>query len=189
MVKPHSFLRKKPVIITILVIVVLIVGIVFFRVVHNKKPQVSVIPTTSNNGTTQQDQNTNTPTSTTGDKTPSTTPAKDQGSTPSSGAGPVQPYGTFISNHHPSLSGSGAPSSMQSVCLGTPGATCVITFTKDNQTKTLPTQTIAGDGSTTWNWDVNTAGLTPGSWKIKAVSTLNGKTAEATDSLDLVVSP
>lgn len=98
--------------------------------------------------------------------------------------GPAKPYGTFVSNHHPSLSGSGGvPSSIQSTCQGTPGAKCQIIFTKDGKTKSLPEKTIGSHGSVSWDWDVEEAGFTAGSWQIKAVSSLNGKSAEAMDDL------
>jgi hypothetical protein len=97
------------------------------------------------------------------------------------------PTGTFVSNHQPSLSGSSSPSSEQSVCNTAAGATCYIEFTKDSVVKQLPTQTADSSGSVYWTWDVKQAGLTVGKWQITAVTTLNGQTKTAQDSLELSV--
>jgi cytoskeletal protein RodZ len=99
------------------------------------------------------------------------------------------PSGNFVSNHHPNLSGSPAPSRITSVCNTNPGASCKITFTKDGVTKSLPTQTIDGGGSTYWDWKLQDIGLTAGSWKIVAVATLGNQTMTAGDALNLEVSP
>ncbi len=140
----------------------------------------STSPTTTvqggNNDTTQP-----TPSS---DKTQSAnTPS---GSTTNSSEGPTKPYGTFVANHHPSLNNS---PNMESVCSGTPGAKCYISFTMGNSVKTLPEQVIGSDGSTIWQWNLKTAGFSEGKWSIKAISTLNGKSTEATDQLELEVQP
>ncbi|HKU19074.1 MAG TPA: hypothetical protein VJP80_07465 [Candidatus Saccharimonadales bacterium] len=103
--------------------------------------------------------------------------------TTQSGDPPETPSGTFISNHTPSLSGSPYPSQEQSVCNTTPGASCQIVFTKDDLTRSLPTQTTNSDGSALWTWDVNAAGFTEGTWNATVTATLNGKTATATDTL------
>jgi hypothetical protein len=101
----------------------------------------------------------------------------------------VKPYGTFVSNHHPSLSGKSTPSQEASVCNTTPGASCKITLTKDGVTKTLAAQTTNSDGAAYWNWDVKQAGLTLGSWQITATASLRGSTSSATDPLMLEVQP
>lgn len=118
-------------------------------------------------------------------KTPSATPS----TTDKTGA-PAKPYGTFVSNHRPSLTNkNGVPADEESVCQGTPGATCSIVFTKGGATKSLPQKTLDSSGTASWDWNIVDAGFTQGSWQIKAISTLNGKTAEATDSLALEVQP
>jgi hypothetical protein len=102
----------------------------------------------------------------------------------------VPPYGSFVSNHRPSLSGSGGvPSQEQSVCTTTPGATCYIKFSQNGAVKTLSAQTTDSKGAAYWNWDVKASGFTTGSWTITAVAGLNGQTKSTTDSLDLVVNP
>jgi hypothetical protein len=101
----------------------------------------------------------------------------------------LEPSGNFVSNHHPNLGGSPAPSAEQSVCNTTPGASCYIKFTKGDITKTLASQATDGNGSTYWNWDIKDSGFTEGSWQITATATLNGLTKSTTDSQDLVVQP
>ncbi len=102
---------------------------------------------------------------------------------------PAVPSGDFVSNHRPSVSGSPAPNTMSSVCKTSPGATCAITFTKGDTTKSLMAQTTDSEGATYWDWKINTVGLTAGTWKIQAVATFNDKTITATDAIDLEVSP
>lgn len=98
----------------------------------------------------------------------------------------LTPAGDFVSNHNPGSNGS--PLSESSVCTTTPGATCQITFTKDGVTKLLPAQVTDQGGSSYWNnWTLQQYGLTPGSWQIKAVATLNGQTKTATDAINLTV--
>jgi cytoskeletal protein RodZ len=99
----------------------------------------------------------------------------------------LTPTGSFVSNHRPSLSSTGSPSSEQSVCNTTPGATCEIRFTKGNDIKKLPTQSTDTNGSTYWNWDVKSAGFTTGTWSITAYATLNGKTLSAPDAIGMEV--
>lgn len=99
-----------------------------------------------------------------------------------SGAAPNTPHGSFVSNHTPNLDGDPSPSREQSVCTTTPGATCVIQFTKGDLTRTLETQTTSSDGDALWTWDVKQAGFTEGTWQILVTATLNGKTATAQDS-------
>lgn len=108
---------------------------------------------------------------------------------PDSTSSPLAPFGTFISNHKPNLGGSPAPSQEQSVCNTTPGATCYIQFTKAGIIKTLGSQKTDNNGSTVWNWDINKAGFSAGSWEVTAFATLNGQTATTKDPLALEVQP
>jgi len=114
---------------------------------------------------------------------------KNTGTDGNSTATLVAPTGDFVSNHHPNLSGSPAPDTLNSVCTTTPGATCAISFTKDGVTKSLPTETTDRGGSAYWNgWSLQSIGLTIGSWQVQASASLNGKTLGASDALQLVVS-
>lgn len=101
----------------------------------------------------------------------------------------LAPEGVFVSNHHPNLSGSPAPSTLNSTCSTTPGATCKITFTMGSVVKSLSAQTTDRGGSAYWNWKLQDVGLTAGSWQVQAVAHLNGQTKTTTDALLLEVSP
>ena len=100
----------------------------------------------------------------------------------------LTPSGNFVSNHHPNLSGWPTPNTLVSVCEGTPEASCFISFTMGNTTKSLSTQTISQTGSAYWSWKLQDVGLTVGTWQIKATSTIDGHTATSVDALNLVVS-
>jgi hypothetical protein len=119
--------------------------------------------------------------------------APKEGDTPAaptapSGAAPTAPYGNFVSNHSPNLSGTPAPSTIESVCNTTPGATCRLEFTNTaGVVKNLAPQTTDGTGATYWSWDVNKAGFTAGIWKIKAIAEKNGQATTSTSSQDLEV--
>jgi hypothetical protein len=121
-----------------------------------------------------------TPSSSTGDKTP--TSGGNLSNLPL-----IAPYGTFVSNHHPDDStGLGETSS----CNTTPGASCYIKFTNINsgETTRLPSQTANSDGSAGWNWDVSKdAHLSSGNWRVTAVATLSGQTKSTDDPNSLVI--
>ena len=97
------------------------------------------------------------------------------------------PNGSFVSNHKPSLGGNDSPSSEQSMCNTTPGATCEIVFTNGSDTKILSAQTADSSGVVYWNWDVKNAHFSVGSWKITAIAKLNDKTLSTSDQLNLDV--
>ena len=109
------------------------------------------------------------------------------GSSGATGQAPVQPYGTFVSNHMPGQNGSTYDE--ESVCDTTPGATCYIQFTNtaSNVSTKLPAQLVSNDGSTIWDWNVKKANLTSGEWRITAVASLNGQTKSADDTKSLVI--
>ena len=101
----------------------------------------------------------------------------------------LMPFGNFISNHHPNLSGSPAPNVESSVCNTTSGASCAITFTMNGITKSLSPETTDKGGAAYWSWTLQQVGLTEGTWKIQAVATLGDQTKTASDAMDLVVGP
>lgn len=103
------------------------------------------------------------------------------------GVTPREPTGTFISNHHPNLSGSPAPNTESSTCTTTPGANCEIRFTNGAVTKSLDVKKTDSDGNASWDWNLNDIGLTVGEWNITAIATNDSKTATATDSMLLSV--
>jgi len=137
------------------------------------------IPSTSPTKTTKPAVNN---TSSTSDQTKT---AVNNSATITTGGPPPQvPTGNFVSNHRP---GGSAPTSEASTCNTTPGAVCYIQFTKGSITKKLDAQTTGKDGGAIWYWDVKSAGLEAGSWKVTAVATLNGQTQTADDGLALEV--
>ena len=118
----------------------------------------------------------------------STSPTNTGSSAPKTanqGSAPMTPYGSFVSNHNPTLSGT--LSNEESVCNTTPGATCYIAFTQNGVTKKLPVETADSNGSVFWSWNVGQAGFTTGSWQITAYATLNGQTVSSQDKILLNV--
>ncbi len=99
------------------------------------------------------------------------------------------PSGSFVSNHRPSLSGSSAPSTEQSVCNTTPGASCEITFKKGGETKSLMPQPADSEGNVYWSWDVQQAGFSAGAWKVTAIAKLGDKIQTTVDQLEFEVQP
>lgn len=140
--------------------------------IPSHKPAVTTSPATSNKVTSNQG---NATPSSHSDK--STTAATQSLQTPSNDG--------LVSNHRPSSSSPGE----QSVCSTTPGASCYIAFTKAGETKKLDAETTDVNGFAYWTWDINSAGLTEGSWTITVTASLNGQTKSAQDPIDLVVQP
>lgn len=101
----------------------------------------------------------------------------------------LAPYGNFVSDHNPNLSGTPHPNLMNSTCSTVPGATCQITFTKDGITKSLAIETTDAGGSAYWSWKLQDIGLTSGSWQVQAIARLGNQTKTTTDALLLKISP
>ena len=166
---------------------VVLIGILFF-VFHNPKNSITIpstSPSTSARASSSDKQpavSNNSSNATSGNTSDKSTTSPPVGSTIL-----TEPYGTFVSNHHPGQDGS--PTAEQSVCNTTPGATCYIQFTKDSMTKKLDTQTADPNGATYWTWDVKQAGFSAGSWQVTAVASLSGQTKTAIDALALEVQP
>lgn len=134
-------------------------------------------PATNTN--TQSSASTSSPSSTTSPKT-----TLSGGGSSASSANLIAPYGSFVSNHHASLS-----SQEESACVTSPGATCYIEFISGNSTEKLDSKTTGSDGSIYWNWKASDIGLYKGSWQIKATASLNGQTKSTTDQIPLEVQP
>lgn len=109
--------------------------------------------------------------------------------TPTNNQPPKKPTGTFVSNHHPNLSGRPAPNEIQSTCETSAGVQCQIIFTKDGVTKSLPAQTTDRGGAAYWTWKLQDIGLTEGSWKVTAKATNGSQSATADDAINLEVKP
>lgn len=195
----HQKITRKLVLIGGLVAISLLVGVLELtnttHVFHKRKTISGIIPSTSNPSqspspsvTTDKVAGSDTPPASSG----ASAAASPKADTAISGAqGPLlEPYGTFVSNHSPSLSDTnGAPSGEQSVCITSAGASCYITFKRLGIVKTLETKIADSKGSVYWDWDVNKAGFSAGSWQITATATANGQTKSVNDTLDLKVTP
>jgi hypothetical protein len=92
---------------------------------------------------------------------------------------------TFVSNHKPGQNG--ASTAEQSACITTPGATCSMQFTKGSTIKTLEAKTADSNGTVIWNWDVQDAGFTSGSWEISTTAKLNDQTKTVRDPMSLEI--
>lgn len=177
---------SKKVLVAVLVLILIAGGAVLYARVHSHKKTVAI--KTTKQGTVK------TVTQPSGVKVTTTTNSssnKGDGTTaaPAADTPPVTPYGTFVSNHRPNLSGSPAPNQENSVCQTTPGVTCEIRFTKDGETKTLGPSKVGSDGFVSWDWKLQDIGLTQGTWQIQAVARNGTKTATATDPAALEVGP
>jgi hypothetical protein len=94
------------------------------------------------------------------------------------------PTGDLLNVRCVALSKAGATkacpnTNMNSTCQSVVGASCSIQATMSGATPVVvgADQTITDNGTDTvpWNWDANK--LTPGTWTVEAVATLNGQTA------------
>lgn len=193
MTPKHNYFRRKPLFLALLILgalALLILILEFTNTTHLFHARA--VPVTNNAYTKGESA-----TSQTSDTASSGSSTNDSGSEPgddksnpggeNSNVALLAPSGDFVSNHHPNLGGSPAPNSLSSVCNTTPGASCVISFTKDGITKSLASQATDRGGAAYWNWTLQEAGLTVGSWKVTAMAALNGKTAASSDAMELVV--
>lgn len=190
MLKVRSNKRFRVAIIALGVVVIAagIVTALHINSVHSAQKKSGTIPTskkssssTSNKKATTQKGNQSAAT----DNNPGSSNPKLPGSAVSTSAVLAMPFGTFISNHRPGQNGS--PTSEQSTCNTTPGATCDIQFTSGGVTKSLGAQITDSNGTAYWSWDINGGTLAPGTWQITAVAKLNGQTKTATDPTPLEV--
>jgi hypothetical protein len=151
----------------------------------HKAKLTSTIPSTHPSSTTAPPTSKKQTKTNTSSSPPSSQTDKSIAPTSASGAGPMTPTGVFISDHRPNLSGQPNPTQENSACITSPGATCYIEFTLDNVVKKLDTQTADKNGAVYWTWDVSKDDFTAGSWQVRVIATLNGKTAISTDQLDV----
>ena len=162
------------------------------HLLHNQKVISGTIPstTTTTSSPPTKDKANDAPAVGTTDGAESPKQGDATTSAPPSGSAPITPFGNFVSNHSPNLDGKPAPSSVQSVCNTTPGATCYIEFTNQNGViKTLASQKTDSSGATFWTWDVKQAGFSTGTWKIKVIASINGQTSTENDAQNLEVGP
>lgn len=182
--------KRHKLALTVIIVLLALAGIGY--ALHSKKSDKQ--PVTANQYTKgeQAAGRSNAGDTATGSSSTQVPPSSDNNkNSPNSGATGtlLAPTGNFVSNHDPNLGGHPAPNTETSVCNTTPGATCQITFTKGSTVKSLSAITADSGGAAYWNWKLQTAGLTAGTWQIKAVAKLGGQTKTATDAMNLVVSP
>lgn len=89
---------------------------------------------------------------------------------------------TYVNTHTASLN-----SDLQSVCVTSPSATCVIQFTKSGVTKSLKPGVADNSGSVIWTWKPSDIDLTSGAWTITAKASLNGQTKISQDAIKLQI--
>lgn len=182
------FFRNPTVMIAIILIAGIVIGVVIIASRHNPDSKtsgqssgttkVTTIPSVENSGKSIESKGSSA-------STPSTESVANQ-TIPVSAL--ITPYGTFVSNHYPSLSGSSAPSQEESTCTTTPGASCYIQFTKNDAVKKLATQITDDTGMTSWTWDVKKSGFTIGDWKITAVASSGNNSKSRQDTILLSIS-
>ena len=187
----HKLRNSKPFrrILTVLVVVLIaagLAGIWHVRNVHKAQHVSGTIPTSkkskgSTSSSTKSQKTTSSATS------PTVAANTDKSANPSTSLTVLEtPFGSFVSNHMPGQNGS--PTTEQSVCNTTPGASCDIQFTNGNAVnKSLGATTADSNGTAYWSWNINGGTLAPGSWHITAVVKLNGQTKTATDPTPLEV--
>jgi len=198
--KNKSIWRSSIFRLVLVLVVIILIVIGSIHIFHKTQPVSGKIPVISTGAkdnvaplttktTTQETSGSSS--STISSNTPAITNQDTDTQKPStSSTPPLTPFGDFVSNHHPSLSGSSSPSTEQSVCNTTPDASCIITFTNDNSVvKSLPAQTANSSGSAYWAWNINTAGFTTGTWTISATAILNGQSISTSDPTLLTVEP
>lgn len=190
-----TILNKKTATVAVLVIVLLVAAVGFLHIQSVRKDQKSSGKISSVEGDNKQDQ-ASTSSSGSNDKKDgqnssanSTDQPDNQKSTPTAGVSAllIKPSGQFVSNHRPG--NEGLSTSEESVCNTTSGAYCNIIFTRNGVTKDLGAKKTDANGTAYWSWDIKGSTLGPGSWQVKAVATLNGKTETSVDVMALEVQP
>lgn len=117
-------------------------------------------------------------------KTPeSESPSKKPTSTTSTSQPLQKPEGQFVNAHV--LESTSNP--MYSSCTTTPGASCMISFSKLDTNRQLAYQVTDAEGTTYWSWTPKKLGLSSGKWKITATAKLGDKTLTAVDPLELEI--
>ena len=110
--------------------------------------------------------------------------AKSTNPTSASSVSLQSPYqSTYVSNHSPAT----VNDRLQSVCVTSPGANCVIEFTMNGVTKSLAATKADSSGSAYWAWSPKQLGLTTGQWTASAKVTLNGQSKTSSDTIPLEV--
>ncbi len=185
--KIHRLGSKKTIIAAVVLVLVVGAGVILHtHSVHKAQSTSGTIPN-SKKGSSSSNANDKKTASDQTDSSSAPNKTQEASSPASSDASGtlIAPFGTFVSNHKPGQSGS--PTSEQSVCNTTPGASCDIQFTSGGIMKSLGSQTANSNGATYWSWDIKGGTLAPGTWKVTAVVKLNGQTKTTADPMSLEV--
>ncbi len=178
--------RRNVLLTSIALLIVIFAVYLFFRSPGTKSGTIPSTNPTSENSASLKNQASKAPpqSSSAPDTTQGSDKTQSNTASPAINSSLISPYGNFVSNHHP---GGNNPTSEASVCNTTVGATCYIKFIKNDVVKKLTEQNTDSNGATYWYWDIETAGLSKGSWIVEAIASLNGQTKTSTDSLKLEV--
>lgn len=176
-----SKLSSKRITIPVLVVVIIFggVAVLHMRSVHKAQHTSGVIPNSKKDASASKSKTKNATGSQNSGSSPSDKTQASGSPTGTTSSTLIAPFGTFISNHKPGQNGS--PTSEQSVCNTTPGATCDIQFVNGSVSKSLGAQVANSNGTAYWSWDINGGTLAPGSWRVTAVVKLNGQTKTTSD--------
>lgn len=168
-----------------------VAGVVIWRASASSKSQTS--QTTASDSTKGETSTTDSSSAVSSSSTTNSNDESGAGVVDKNGDATVQttayvapPTGTFVSNHHVSLSDS-SQLNVQSDCTTTPGITCKITFTNGSVTKSLTAKTTDAGGAAYWSWNVKDLGLTVGSWQVSAVAATGSQTQTSTDAMRLEI--
>lgn len=152
------------------------------HIFHRSKPNVSTVPTLDRGSNRTSKKVESTTNGTNNNSTSSVNDSQKQTAPQASTTNDLTaPYGSFVSNHHPSSQSD----IEESVCTTSPGAECYIEFTNGTTIKKLPAKIIDSTGSTYWIWKPSDIGV--GTWKVTAIASLDGKTKSTTDQLSLEI--
>lgn len=185
--------KQKIVILTAIGILLLAVvfGVVIWRTSISSKSQTS--QTTASDSTKGEISTTGSSSTVSSSSATSSNDESGAGVVDKNGDATVQttayvapPTGTFVSNHHVSLSDS-SQLSVQSDCTTTPGIACKITFANGSITKNLAAKTTDAGGAAYWSWNVKDLGLTVGSWQVSAIATVGSQTQTSIDATKLEI--
>jgi hypothetical protein len=185
---PSKQLYKSPLFLTlfgVLVVVVLAYFLVGKAHVFGSSESKSETVTAgqSTKGESSTDDSTSNNASSNEGSTTDSQPGDTKGNS-SSGTNLVAPSGTFVSAHK----NVPVSAALSSVCNTTVGAQCTIVFTSDAVKKSLVAQATDRGGATYWSsWTPASVGLTPGTWHVQAIASLDGQTKTSDDAVALVV--
>ncbi|HEY4963525.1 MAG TPA: hypothetical protein VIH90_02405 [Candidatus Saccharimonadales bacterium] len=183
--KQRKGYRSRPLksIAIVLLILIIVVGVSSLLISRLHQKAVSGTIKTTNTPSNSNSASGNSASSPKATTTPDKSSSGDQNNM--NGGSLITPYGSFVSNHKPGQNGSNLTELSQ--CITSPGATCYIKFTQNGVVKSLPEKTADSSGSIFWEWNINDAGLTSGTWTITSIASLNGQTKSTTDQLTLQV--